>query len=100
MFIPKSLSTSSRDSQILFNDTIFSMVINKGMKRFTLFLGRNLGLLSKTLPLLGLDKIVKFFKNNINLLAYEDCQNLVWEMLENYTVLEYPLNPKPLWGDR
>jgi hypothetical protein len=63
------------------------MVISKGWRRVLLFLGSNLGLLCKVLPLSALDKIVRFEENNINLRAYDDRQNLVWKMLEMHNLL-------------
>lgn len=48
---------------------------------------------------MALDKIVEHFKNNINLRAYGDRQNLVWKMPQNYTGCVYLLKAKPLWRD-
>jgi len=67
----------------------------KTEKSFYHFKGSNLGFLCKTLRFLALGKIVRFEENNINLIAYNDGESLVWKMLEetlcNYVqIMAYP----------
>lgn len=48
---------------------------------------------------MGFVEILKFEKKSIITGAYDDRENLAWEMLKICIVLVYSLNAKPLGGE-
>jgi hypothetical protein len=56
-----------------------------------------LGLLRKTLPLLALDKIVRFEEKNIDFRTYDDGENWYGICLKSvvYWYKEIPIKPNP-----